>query len=79
MDPVVGIDVSKAKLAVVLIAASGKPLHKSCANTPAGHAELVRWVARQVEAPVRIGLEATGGYRRRSPSRCMMPAIPSAC
>ena len=38
---VVGIDVSKAKLAVVLIAASHKALHKSCANTPAGHADLV--------------------------------------
>ena len=63
MDPVVGIDVSKAKLAVVLIAASGKTFHKSCANTPAGHAELVRWLRRQVEAPVRIGLEATGGYQ----------------
>jgi len=62
MDPVVGIDVSKAKLAVVLIAASGKPLHKSCANTPAGHAELVRWLARHGGDPVRIGLEATGGY-----------------
>ena len=63
MDPVVGIDVSKAKLAVVLIAASGKAFHKSCANTPAGHAELLRWLARQVDEPVRIGLEATGGYQ----------------
>ena len=63
MDGSVGIDVSKAKLAVVLIAASGKAFHKSCANTPAGHAALLRWLARQADAPLRIGLEATGGYQ----------------
>jgi transposase len=60
---VVGIDVSKAKLAVVLLTASGKAFHKSCANTAAGHAELVRWLARQADGPVRVGLEATGGYQ----------------
>jgi transposase len=60
---VVGIDVSKAKLAVVLIAASNKAFHKSCSNTPAGHAELVRWLTRQADGPVRVGLEATGGYQ----------------
>lgn len=60
---VVGIDVSKAKLAVVLIASSHKAFHKSCANTPAGHADLVRWVRRQADGPVRVGLEATGGYQ----------------
>jgi transposase len=60
---VVGIDVAKAKLAVVLLTASGKAFHKSCPNTPAGHAELVRWLARQGDAPVRVGLEATGGYQ----------------
>ena len=63
MDGVVGIDVSKGKLAVVLLAASGKAFHKSCANTPAGHADLVRWLTRHVDGPVRIGLEATGGYQ----------------
>lgn len=60
--PVVGIDVSKATLAVVLLTASGKTFHKSCANTAAGHAELLRWLARQGDGPVRVGLEATGGY-----------------
>lgn len=63
MDGSVGIDVSKAKLAVVLIAPTGKAFHKRCANTPAGHAELLRWLARQTDAPLRIGLEATGGYQ----------------
>lgn len=63
MDGVVGIDVSKGKLAVVLLAASGNAFHKSCANTPAGHADLVRWLTRHVDGPVRVGLEATGGYQ----------------
>lgn len=63
MTSVVGIDVSKHKLAVVLLSPEGKARHKSCANTAAGHADLVRWLARHAPTPVRIGLEATGGYQ----------------
>src|SRR5262245_14948241 len=63
MDPVVGIDVSKAKLAVVLIAASGKAFHKSCPNTAGGHTELLQWLHRHPAGPVAVGLEATGGYQ----------------
>jgi transposase len=63
MDTVVGIDVSKAKLAVVLIAASGKAFHKSCPNTAGGHTELLQWLHRHTAEPVTVGLEATGGYQ----------------
>jgi transposase len=61
-DMVVGIDVAKQTLAVVLVRPDGKQRHKTCANAPAGHLELVRWLARQVGEPVAIGLEATGSY-----------------
>lgn len=63
MSSNVGIDVAKAKLAVVLITAPGRTLQKSCSNTPDGHADLVRWLARHAEPPVVVGLEATGGYQ----------------
>lgn len=63
MTSVVGIDVSKHKLAVVFVSPEGKGRQKSCANTAAGHADLVRWLARQTPDPLRIGLEATGGYQ----------------
>lgn len=58
----VGIDVAKRTLAVVLLRPDGKQRQKSCANTAAGHADLVRWLTRQEAATAPIGLEATGGY-----------------
>jgi len=63
MEPVVGIDVAKAKLAVVLGMATGKRLHKSIANTAAGHQELLRWLTRHAPGALAVGLEATGGYQ----------------
>ncbi|HKV99929.1 MAG TPA: IS110 family transposase [Vicinamibacterales bacterium] len=60
---VVGIDVAKAKLAVVLLGDEGKPRHKSCPNTPAGHTELVQWLRRHAGDGLRVGVEATGGYQ----------------
>jgi transposase len=63
MSNIAGIDVAKATLAVTLITDADKALQKSCANTPAGHADLVRWLARHAPGPVRVGLEATGGYQ----------------
>ena len=60
---VVGIDVAKASLAVALILPAGKARQKRCANTPAGHAELLHWLSRQADKPVHVGLEATGGYQ----------------
>jgi transposase len=59
----VGIDVAKQTLAVDLILPTGKRRQKHCANSPAGHAELIRWVGRHAVAPMAIGLEATGGYQ----------------
>jgi transposase len=59
---VVGIDVSKAKLAVVLLTATGKARHKSCLNTAAGHLELLGWLARYGQGAVHASLEATGPY-----------------
>ena len=59
---VVGIDVAKQTLAVVLIRSDGKHRQKRCANSTAGHGELVRWLTRHAEGPATVGLEATGGY-----------------
>ena len=39
MASVVGIDVAKLKLAIVLLTSTGKTLQKSCANTTAGHTD----------------------------------------
>lgn len=63
MAAVVGIDVAKQKLAVVIRTDDGKRRQKSCANTASGHAELIRWLGRHADAGVAIGLEATGGYQ----------------
>ena len=42
---------------------TGKRGRKSCANTAAGHADLIRWLTRHAGPPVVVGLEATGGYQ----------------
>jgi len=63
MSSIVGMDVAKATLAVELIPANGTARQKHCANTAAGHAELIRWLARYATPPVAVGLEATGGYQ----------------
>jgi transposase len=57
---VVGIDVSQHDLDVSAQGAAGvEAAH--CANTAAGHRELLRWL-RRFRAPIRIALEATGLY-----------------
>ena len=63
MADVVGIDVGKQKLAVVVVTEPGKHRHKSCLNTRAGHTDLIRWLAEHVAPASAIGLEATGGYQ----------------
>jgi transposase len=60
---VVGIDVAKQTLAIDAILPDGKRRQKHCANSAAGHADLVRWLGRQATGPIAIGLEATGGYQ----------------
>jgi len=57
-----GIDIAKAKFAVALLTADGKVRHKTCANTPAGYADLAAWLQRQRVTRVHACLEATGTY-----------------
>jgi transposase len=57
-----GIDIAKAKFACALLTSDGKVRHKSCANTPAGFAELAAWLQRQHVTRVHACLEATGTY-----------------
>lgn len=59
----IGIDVAKQTLAIDAVLPDGKRRQKHCANSAAGHAELLRWIGRHAVAPVAIGLEATGGYQ----------------
>lgn len=62
MEASLGIDIAKAKFAVALLTRDGKVRHKSCANTPAGFAELAAWLQRQHVRRVHACLEATGTY-----------------
>jgi transposase len=63
MDAVVGIDVAKATLAIVVLQPDGRQRHKACANTAQGQGTLVAWLAQRVARGTAIGLEATGGYQ----------------
>jgi len=61
----IGLDVSKDVLDACLLAATGKPQHKTFSNDAAGHQKLLRWVGHR--APDRVchfALEATGAYGR---------------
>jgi len=60
---VIGIDVAKQTLAIVVVRADGKQRHKSCSNTAKGHQELIRWLTHHDAAGKPVGLEATGGYQ----------------
>ncbi|MGG7380822.1 IS110 family transposase, partial [Escherichia coli] len=62
MDAVLGIDIAKHKFAAALLPTDGKVLHKTCANTPGGCAELATWLARRKVTHVHACLEATGTY-----------------
>ena len=62
MDAVLGIDIAKAKFDVALQGSDGRVRRKSCANTPAGFAELTRWLTRHGAPVVHATLEATGTY-----------------
>jgi transposase len=59
---VLGIDIAKAKFACALLLPEGKVRHKSCANTPAGFADMGTWLRRQQVTHVHACLEATGRY-----------------
>ncbi len=57
----IGIDVSKETLDVSVFA-GGKALAKQCANTEAGFAQLIGWLAHRKLGRVHACLEATGRY-----------------
>src|SRR5687768_1844620 len=57
-----GIDIAKAKFDVALLRPDEKVRSKAFANTAAGHAELLTWLARYHPGPVHACLEATGTY-----------------
>ena len=62
----IGLDVSKDTLDACLLKPTGKPQHKTFANSPAGHQKLLRWVQHLAgvagEALCHFALEATGAY-----------------
>jgi len=65
VNAVLGIDIAKAKFDVALLTTDGKVRRKSCLNTPAGFAELTRWLTRHGAPTVHAALEATGTYGDR--------------
>ena len=76
----IGIDVAKQTLAVDAVLPDGKRRQKHCANSAAGHAELVRWIGRGTRSrPSRLASKRRAAIRTRSRSRCMTPATPSVC
>jgi transposase len=61
-QPILGIDVAKATLAVVLLHAN-RTYRKELANTASGHASLLGWLAHHTSGQhVHAALEATGVY-----------------
>lgn len=62
---VLGIDISKRTFDAALLLAPGRTRQASFANTEAGFAELLGWLAahrRGPDAPLRACMEATGNY-----------------
>jgi transposase len=62
MHAVLGIDVAKTKCQVSLLLPDGRRRRKSCANTPAGCADLLAWLQRHGATRVHASVEATGTY-----------------
>lgn len=61
-QPILGIDVAKASLAVVLLL-DRRTLRKEYVNSAAGHASLLSWLTHHTGGqPVHAALEATGVY-----------------
>jgi transposase len=58
----VGIDIAKTAYDVHLRRVDGRWRKKHVPNTPAGHADLLRWIGRHADGPVHACLEATGTY-----------------
>jgi transposase len=63
MDGYVGIDVSKARLDVLMVKAAGGREGQAFTNTPTGYAKLAGWLRRRGDvAQLHVCLEATGQY-----------------
>ncbi len=62
MYPVLGIDVSKAKIDVALCVSASAVTTATFSNSASGFAGLDKWVNRQTEQPLHACLEATGRY-----------------
>lgn len=62
MKHVLGIDVAKAKLDVVLLFPDGRCHTKEVDNTAAGFKVLSAWLAKRAVVDLHIGMEATGTY-----------------
>jgi len=61
MSSILGIDVSKESLDVVLIK-DGRQMHKVFSNNSVGHTQLEHWLAAQRAGQMHACLEATGQY-----------------
>lgn len=62
MYPVLGIDVSKAKVDVALCVSESKLVTATFDNSKAGFIRLDQWMRRQSKQTVHVCLEATGRY-----------------
>lgn len=63
---ILGIDIAKAKLDTHFqrVGSPNKPIHRCYDNTPAGHEQLLSWLASQTVGHLHVCLEATGTYGR---------------
>jgi len=63
---ILGLDIAKAKLDThfLRVGSADKPIHRLYDNTPAGHEQLVSWLASQQVGSLHVCLEATGTYGR---------------
>ena len=63
---ILGLDIAKAKLDTHFqrVGSPDKSLHRRYDNTPAGHEQLVSWLASQQVGQLHACLEATGTYGR---------------
>lgn len=55
-----GIDIAKATLQVCVLGVS--KVQKEFANSRSGHQQLVRWLKKQADPAIFVGMEATGTY-----------------
>ena len=59
---ILGIDLAKLTMAVTLLTPTGAQWHTTCANTPAGFAQLDAWLHQQGVTTLHACMEATNCY-----------------